>query len=182
MGSPITDKQIKTAIANKIIQIVGSDGTENTPKVYRWNVLKPMGLEDKDKAKVLSEWAGIFTYTPIIDTDPDIVYGAPLVHGWMVKRVDRPYQLSNSDCATYQPAYDVWGLYGFRKGTETSNSEDEFNLIGDNISDSFIGGLLDIEGYSAAHDGLQIIIESTLRSGDKPMHFKGMRIEFNFGD
>lgn len=182
MAVPRTDKQIKRAIADTIIAIVGSDGTSHTPKVYPWNVLKPLGLDDRDRRTALAEWAGIFTYTPIVLPSPTEVYGEPKIHGWMIKRSERLHELSNSDCATFFPAYDVWFFYEFYQGNEENNSENEANLIIDSVCDGFIGGLLDVAGLSLKHEGLQFPTISLLRSGDKAMHVGLGRIEFEFGD
>ncbi|MGC2239113.1 MAG: hypothetical protein WA584_23360 [Pyrinomonadaceae bacterium] len=182
MSTIVSDEQIRAMLETKVKAVVGvpphTDGKE--PKVYPWNPLKPLGVDEKEKARVLGEWANLFRYTDDSGDEP-----VEKLCGVVIKRASIESNLRGDGCEDFFPVYDFWVFYGFRVGTRTSNSDIEFNRMIDLLRSEFNSGenagFLEIDDVFVPHKGLQFPPQLTLLPcGETSMHFGAGFIQFDF--
>lgn len=76
--------------------------------------------------------------------------------------------------------YDIWGFYGFRSGTETDNSDNEFGAILDVVANAFTQEpKLTLSGGVRDHGLLQFAAITTIDCGEEILHFAQGRLIVN---
>jgi hypothetical protein len=145
-----TDQQIREKIAAIIAGATGADA-----QVYRWNAL----------SHNLSDYPSLFRTS------------AGLTHGWIIKRASGESKGRMGRHADKSYTYDIWGFYGFRSGTESDNSDNEFGAILDEVTEAFVQEpKLQLSGGVRAHDLLQYAAITTIDCGEEILHFAQGRL------
>lgn len=141
------DTNIRAEIA-KAIDTVGGG------KVYPWNAL----------SHNLSEWPGLFRSSGV-------------THGWIIKRVNSPSERKTAQIDRRSFTYDIWGFYGFRSGSRSDNSDNEFANIIDGVYDEIKARpRLNFESDVERHDLLQVLNLTTIDCGEETLHFCQARL------
>jgi hypothetical protein len=166
MAIPVTDKQIRQAIAAAIEPLVG------TGVVYSWNVLKAAKTGTPEQMRqAVSEWL------PMFQTSDG------LTHGWVIRRAERTSEHMGGTASYFYPVYDVWGFYGYYSTDEDTNSENDFNAVIDALADAFPAQrTLTVNSRVLQSGGLQFPVISLLFGTEEMVHFAGGRIELQFDD
>lgn len=150
----ITEKQIREKIVAKISEIAP------TAKVFERNVLT------NDRAK----WAGLFRHN---------YAGAVHTHGWIVRRSGLTKAVKTRPD---QVVYELLGFYGFDYGSASSNSEDAWQTIIDNLAEAFADdGIWDFEAEDeVTTDALSFQpIGLIPAAAGEFLHFAGGRLTVN---
>lgn len=99
------------------------------------------------------------------------------VHGWIIKRVALSAEWKTANRDRQHPQYDLWGFYGFRQGTETDNSDNEFGEICDTAYLNLKAAPnLNLAGIVERHDLLQFRYIATNNCGEETLHIADARL------
>lgn len=162
-----TEKQLRTAIAAKVETSSGSN------RVYPFNCLN-FRIDPKTGRADFSDWIALFSYTSG-STD--------YIHGWVIRRVGRETELV-AGCEIFTATYEVFGFYEFTGGNSTTNSDDVFSAVVEAVAAEFNtgdgNGLLDVNGETVEHSGLQFPALTVLQAGEKLLHFAGGNITITY--
>lgn len=154
MSRPFNVNDIAEKLGEMIREVVG-----NNPKIYPYNCLESESLE---------KWQGKFAYSGGI-------------HGWVIKRSARMGELrDNGDCYNYIWTYNIWGFYKFSDSV-TVKSDTEFGIIIDDIADKINSEpVIILNDSSFAHYGLEFPKITTLKQGERRLHFAAGEITIYF--
>lgn len=139
----MTDQEVKDAIKT-IIAAACADAV-----IWPYNALSHQ----------ISEWPAMFRRA----TDG-------MVEGWVIMRtrISGEWKNASREKAVWQ--YTLLGLYGFRTGDQSSNSDKEFGVKLDAIRAGFRAKpTLDIQCVEK-HDLLQIMANTTVDCGEETVH------------
>lgn len=147
-----TDTQVRTAI--KTIIAAG----QTTATIWPYNAL----------SHNLAEWPGMLRAT-------DFATSAK-THGWIIKRASFTSERKNQVLERRVWIYDIWGFYGFRTGTETDNSDNEWAVIVDAVAAALKAKpTLDLAELEK-HDLLQVESITTIDCGEETLHLARCRL------
>jgi|GEM_PF-2603171 len=108
----------------------------------------------------LREWPGLFRTSD------------GKTHGWIIKQTSLAATRKNNVLDRRTLPFDLWAFYGFRQGTESDNSDNEFGQIRDKAYEAVKASPnLGIEGTVEYHDLLQFLNITTLETGEETLHF-----------